>query len=149
MDTTIDTGQLIPDIFEEPNFYMISKLYPLPEDPGHAQTCCVPREQVLCPNCRVPLVPTIVNHHHYYSEMPPPFASPAANARPFHQAPTYASAEQYPANNENQTAQGQNLCNAVHACLAKSISSLKKEELLCKSNGGVFKTEEDEECILT
>ncbi|KAL3769104.1 hypothetical protein ACHAWO_013124 [Cyclotella atomus] len=149
MDTTINTGELIPDIVNEPNLYVISKLYPLPEDPAHAQTCCVPREQVLCPNCRVPLVPTIVNHHHYYSEMHP-FASPAGNARPFHQAPTYALAEQYPAN-QNQTAQGRNLCNAVHACLAKSILSLKslslsgQEELPCKSNGGVFKTEEDEE----
>jgi hypothetical protein len=35
MGTTINTGELIPDPTSEPNFYAISKLYPLPEDSGH------------------------------------------------------------------------------------------------------------------
>ncbi|KAL7506878.1 hypothetical protein ACHAXN_005476 [Cyclotella atomus] len=39
MDTTVNTGELIPDIVSEPNLYVISNLYPLPEDPG------MPREQ--------------------------------------------------------------------------------------------------------
>jgi hypothetical protein len=39
MDTTVNTGELIPDIVSEPNLYVISNLYPLPEDP------CMPREQ--------------------------------------------------------------------------------------------------------
>lgn len=48
MDTTINTGKFIPDVPNEPNFYVISKFCPLPKDP----------EQVLCSNCRLSHVPT-------------------------------------------------------------------------------------------